>query len=197
MKKITLLIISVFVFAAYSFGQFSKGSILAGGSVGASFGSDKNTSAGITTYSGSRNSFSFTPLGGYFFMDNLAGGAGINLNTASAKDDRSASSLSETSFAFQPFVRYYYQKFYGQFAVGFGSYKTEDTNKNSVVFTDKGSISNWSLRGGYAILLNDHVAIEPQIGYQSESKSPDGTVAVTSNNSGLFLQVALQVYIYK
>jgi hypothetical protein len=196
MKKITLSIISVFVFAVCSFGQFSKGSILAGGSVGASFNTNKTTAGSITTTNYSQNVITFLPQGGYFFIDNLAGGAGIKLTSNYVKDDGSPASFSGTDLSFEPFLRYYYQKFYGQASVGFGSKKEVNTNKNSVPTTTKYSTSNWSFLAGYAIMLNDHVALEPQLGYQSTSSSPDGTT-VTDKDSGLFLRLGIQVYIHK
>jgi outer membrane protein len=196
MKKITLLTVCVFAVAIYSFGQFSKGSILAGGNVGADFSTNKTIAGSVTTTNYSTNSFSLSPQVGYFFIDNFVGGAGVKLFTSSQKIDSSPSAFSQTNISFEPFARYYFYKFYGQALIGFGSSSSEQTNNNGNVSTSKGSLFNWSISGGYAILLNDHVAIEPQIGYRSTSISPDGTNS-TNRTAGIFIQLGFQIYIHK
>lgn len=196
MKKIVLLFICVTFFTLHSFGQFKKGSILAGGSVGANFTTNKTIAGSVTTTNYSTNSFSFSPQVGYFFIDNFVGGAGIQLITSSLKDDSTPSKFSQTNITFEPFARYYFDKFYGQAGVGFGSYSNDQTNSNNSTSSSKGSLFNWSILGGYAILLNDHVAIEPQIGYRSTSSSADGSNS-TNRNAGLFIQLGFQIYIHK
>ncbi len=196
MRKIILFFVYILFFSIYSFSQFSKGSILAGGNVGADFSTNKTIAGSVTTTNSSTNSFSLSPQVGYFFIDNFVGGAGVKLLTSSQKNDSSPSSFSQTNISFEPFARYYFDKFYGQALIGFGSSSSDQTNNNGTVFTSKGSLFNWSISGGYAILLNDHVAIEPQIGYRSTSISPDGTNS-TIRTAGLFLQLGFQVYIHK
>jgi outer membrane protein len=194
MKKIF-----VFAFAfvsTVSLAQFSKGSILLGGNVSADFNTNKTIAGSTTTTNSSTSSLSMVPNVGYFVIDNLAVGAGLQLNTSSTKFDASRASSSFSSFAFQPFGRYYIQKFYGQASLGFGSYSRESTNGNGNTSTDKGSLFNWSLAGGYVILLNDHVGLEPQIGYGSQSQSPDGS-NTTFRDAGLFLRLGIQVYLTK
>lgn len=193
MKKLLLIL---FPFASViSFAQFSKGSILTGGSFSADFTTDKNIYGSTTITYSSTTSLSVLPNVGYFIIDNVVGGAGLQLNTSSTKFDASQNSTSFTSFAFQPFGRYYYKRFYGQASVGFGSYRRESNAPGSRA-TDKGSLFNWSLAGGYVFLLNEHVGLEPQIGYQSQSQSPDG-LDITLRNAGLFLRLGLQFYLKK
>ena len=129
-------------------------------------------------------------------MDNFAAGAGLSIFSSTTKIDGTPRSNSSSSFAFSPFGRYYFGKFFGQAGIGFGSFSDESVNNNSVATTTKGSTFNWSLGGGYAILLNEHVAIEPQILYRSDSQTPDGS-NITDRNAGLYIQMGFQVYISK
>ncbi|MCA4900668.1 MAG: autotransporter domain-containing protein [Bacteroidota bacterium] len=194
MKKI--IFFAFVLISTASFAQFSKGSILLGGSVSADFTTNKTIAGSTTTTNSSTNSFSISPNVGYFVIDNLAVGGALQFNTTSTKDDGSRASFSSNSFALQPFGRYYFDKFYAQASFGFGSYKSENTNGNGITTTNKGSLFNWALAGGYVFLLNDHVGLEPQIGYGSQSQSPDGS-NVTVRDAGLFLRLGIQVYLTK
>lgn len=196
MKKIFLTSIIIAGSCLLSRAQFTKGNILAGGSVGISFTTNKSISGSTTTTNYSTNSFSISPQVGYFFLDNFAAGAGILLSSSTTKADGSPSGNSFSSFSFSPFGRYYFGKFFGQAGIGFGSYTQESTNNNNITTTFKGSTFNWSLGGGYVILLNQHVGLEPQILYRSDSQTPDGS-SITNRNAGLFLQLGLQVYLSK
>lgn len=194
-EKILAVILSVFIVTPSS-AQFSKGTILLGGNVSIDFTTNKTIAGSTTTTNSSTSSLSLLPNVGYFVMDRLALGAGLQLNTSSTSVDGSRASFANNSFAFQPFGRYYFDKFYGQASIGFGSYKNESTNGNGVTTTTKGSLFNWGIAGGYVFLLNDHVGLEPQIGYGSQSTSPDGS-NVTDRNAGLFLRLGVQVYLSK
>jgi hypothetical protein len=196
MKRITLICVIILACGCNAFSQFNKGSILVGGNVSADFSTNKTIAGSVTTTISSTSSFSLGPQVGYFFIDNFVGGASVKLSTFSLKNDSSPFAFSQTNISFEPFARYYFDKFYGQALIGFGSSSSDQTNSNGNVSNSKGSLFNWSIAGGYAILLNTHVAIEPQIGYRSTSISPDGTNS-TNRTAGLFLQLGIQVYIHK
>src|SRR5258706_3724890 len=98
--------------------QFGKGTITFGGSAGYSSLTSKDTQANVTVTQGTTNTFTFVPQAGYFFIDNLAAGAGITLKSSRFNDANSLSYASRTTFLFSPFVRYYFPpKIYGQLSV--------------------------------------------------------------------------------
>ena len=192
MKKIVIGLIAALAVTS-SFAQFEKGRILAGGSVGFSTHTYKIESNNTTTTTAKSTSLSFNPKAGYFIIDKLALGAGINLLTTTNKDERSSDKEITTSTSFDPFVRYYLDPgifFQGSFGVGYNKFK--ETNGNTTT-TTKDNVSNWSLSAGYAIFLNDHVAIEPSIGYQSyiTKNNPD----LKFIDSSLFINVGFQIYL--
>jgi hypothetical protein len=201
MKKAILLFGCTLVFAASSYGQFSKGTILAGGAVDLNFSSQNTTAGNVTTNTASSTSFSFQPRGGYFIIDNLAAGASIAFSTSStdikASNNNPAITFVENSFGFSPFARYYYKKFFGQFEIGIGSFKEDRTSGNVTVTVDKGTTFNWSLGAGYALMLNEHVALEPQLRYASLTRSPDGGNVSSIRVGSLVFSVGLQVYLFK
>ena len=195
MKKIIFIVLLLAAAATTSWAQFSKGTFLVGGTSNLSIGFDTNKSkSGSTTSTDSKTtSFSLEPAAGYFFMDNLAVGAGLNLSTYTIKADGSGNKLIYSSTLFSPFVRYYFDKFYAQGGFQVGSEKTE-LKINSTTTTSKDGVTGWSLAGGYAILLNESVALEPQIGYRSlVSKDKDSDNKDIT--SGLFIRMGVFVYL--
>lgn len=197
MKKIIFILIGV---ASYtlSFAQFNQGNFLLGGSTrfSTSFETNKSKNGGTTTTNYKTTSFSLQPQAGYFVIDNLAAGLGIDLSSTSQKADGSSDKFVNSQFTFAPFVRYYlFDKFYGQGSVTFGSAKYKQTIGGTTTET-KYSVGGWSLLGGYAFFLNDAVSLEPQVGYASSSRK-----AKNSNgkniDAGLFIGVGLYAYISK
>ncbi len=177
--------------------QFTKGTITFGGSAGYSSVTRKITNANVTVTDGTTNTFTFVPQVGYFFIDNLAGGAGITLKSSRFNDASSPAYNSSTTFLFSPFVRYYFPpKIYGQLSVDFGSVNDKRVdNRGAISQSDSYSASGWSLLAGYPILLGEVVAIEPQIGYSSLTQSLNA--GNYTNDAGLFLRVGVQVYLSK
>jgi len=195
MKKIIFIALFMTAVATTSWAQFSKGTFLIGGTSNFSIGFDteKSKSGNSTTTDGKTTSFSLEPAAGYFFMDNLAVGAGINLSTSTFKADGSGNKSISSSTLFTPFVRYYFDKFYAQGGFQVGSQKTE-FKVNSTTTTFKDGVTGWSLAGGYALLLNESVALEPQIGYRSvtfKDKDSDNR----DITSGLFIRMGVFVYL--
>ena len=194
MKKILILLIGV-AMSSVAHAQFTKGTIMAGGSLGASFTTNKTEVGNTTTTTGTTNTVNFFPQVGYFVIDNLAVGAGIDLysTTTKAKGSNNKNTTSTSSFA--PFARYYYQKFYGQLAFNVGSGNFKNTNGN-VTTDNKFTRTGLNLAVGYAYLLNEHVAVEPQIGYATSSDKFK-TSGNKDINSGLFINIGLQIYLRK
>lgn len=190
MRKIFFSILLLTCICTVGFAQFTKGKILAGGSLSTNFNSYNN--AGISY---KQTSVDFFPQVGYFIMNNMAVGAGLSLGYSKYKAPSGSltGTLSSSSISFSPFARYYLDNFFGQATFELGSNNTIITSTANSTLHQKNS--GWSLSAGYAYLLNEHVAIEPQIGYGTRYVKNDSGNKTTNGN--LFLKVGIQVYIGK
>ncbi len=198
MKKM-ILVLLLAVAATGAFAQFNKGRMLVGGAVGFQTYTEKTKSGSTTTTEGRSTSISLTPQFGYFVIDNLAVGAGLDVSLSKFKPDSDNDfESSSSSFAFQPFVRYYIKPgIFFQGAVGFGSGSDKQSYQGNSD-KDKFGLFNWALSGGYALFLNDYVAVEPMVGFgMSTTKYKEDTdqAEYKAINSGLFLRVAFQIYL--
>lgn len=100
----------------------------------------------------------FSPMAGFFIMDQLAIGGGINFGVLNYE------STSVTSVGVQPMVRYYFNgsgkaRFFGQANFEYASVKVEESDAQSGIGFGAGV--------GIDYFLNDHVAIEGILGYNS------------------------------
>lgn len=131
----------------------------------------------------SQSNFGLDVQGGYFVMDNLAAGLMIGFNSTSMGD------ASSSNFGVGPFVRYYAPfKLFGQLSYKFGSSKTDNGTSNSTLKT-----GDFGIGVGYALFLNDHVAIEPMLGYHLTSLKADvdGAESVSGGQFGINIGVAV------
>lgn len=192
MKKILLVSLLVLL-GVTTHAQFNQGRMMIGGTIG--FSADKSKPDDSNDYVTKSFSYSFAPSFGYFVIDNFAVGLAINNSLEFNKPESSdyVNKWSNSSTEIQPFVRYYLPVrifFHGEYGIGFGRLSTDYIDEEDD--DDSYTPSHWSLAAGYAIMLNDHVAIEPMIGYKSSTmKNGD----YKSINSGLFLQAGFQVYL--
>jgi hypothetical protein len=196
MKKI-ITVIALALICSGAYAQFNQGRYLVGGSIGFSTSTTKLKNDNATNTLAHSTSFSVTPDVGYFVIDNLAVGAGLGLTVDASKGDGNDNSKhTETAFTLSPFVRYYLdQGIFFQGQVGFGSQSNKDKgNGSNTTTTTKLGVFNWALAAGYAYFLNDYVAIEPTVGYGSNSlKNKDADVKQISN--GLFINIGFQIYL--
>jgi len=143
MKKITLTISILLLFAATSYAQIQKRSVLVGASSNLGFSS--------TSYEGgddNLNVFTLDLKTGYFVMDNLALGLRFGYNKYSVGDN----DVSQTLFGL--FGRYYVNgKIF--FGAGYSSTKFEDSDASNSL----------PLEVGYAAFITDNIALEPSISY--------------------------------
>ncbi len=191
MKKLSLTFLLALISLA-GFSQFSKGTWLVGGSISADFQSDKNKNGNTTTVLDHYNQFTFNPQAGYFVIDNLAVGAGVLMSSSTTKSASSNDKTTTHDVSLSPFLRYYYKYFYGQASVhvGSGSNKVvNDAGSNETTYNTSG----WSVAAGYALMLNESVAVEPQIGYQSNGAKYSSTDKDVT--SGLFINIGFQIYL--
>lgn len=172
-KKIIYLVFfgALFLTLNTANAQLESGSLLIGGDVGFSSFSPKGGGGSVT-------SFNISPAVGYFVIDNLALGAKINYNSASAGGE------TESIFAAGPFARYYIgdSKIFGEAMYGFGS--TSFAGNSS-------SLSIIQVAVGYAAFLNDHVALEPEFYWNTQSVEGENI------GSTIGLNIGLQIYIGK
>lgn len=120
-----------------AFGQIEKGAWLFSG--GSNLGNTSYSPSGGT----STSLFNLDLKGGYFFIDNLAGGALVNV--------LSYSGSSTTGIGL--FARYYIQgKFF--LGAGFQSYSSSGSSTTQI-----------PLEAGYAFFVNSAVAVEPALKY--------------------------------
>jgi outer membrane protein len=196
MKKtiFTLLV----VFASFgAFAQFEQGTMLVGGDFGVEFTTSKTKFDGQTETNGKYTEFSLSPNFGYFVIDNLAVGANLGLSMSSYKPEGFDGKSTGTSLTFGPFVRYYFpMKIFLQGSVGIGTMKSKD-DFGGDVDEEKFSLFGTQLGAGYAIMLNDNVALEPMVGFQSlaQKNKTTGEPEYKNVDSGLFLRLGFQIYL--
>jgi opacity protein-like surface antigen len=192
-KSITTVIAIMFTITAFS--QFTnKGTVLLGGSsnLGLSFLSEKFKSSSGDFQDGDKiTSFNISPQVGYFFINNFVMGLSIDVESLKSKNDNFDFEETSSFFLAGPFARYYMDKFYLEGTVGLGSAKSESTFSEG---ENKNSLTGWSLGAGYAVMLSDAVALEPQINYSSISAKDDDFV---NRTGGLSLNLSLFVYLAK
>lgn len=196
MKKyiftLTLMALSAGVFA-----QFNQGTKMVGGTVSFSSTTAKekfdNTTRKYATYT----SFSVAPQFGYFVADRFAIGAALDFDIDNDKSKTNDRNITYTTIQIAPFVRYYLPVnvfFEGQFGVG--TTKTSGTNANGSTAEGKENVTSWSVAAGYAIMINESVAVEPMLGYGSIAyKNPDAANDYKTVHPGIFLQVGFQIYL--
>jgi hypothetical protein len=163
MKKIILTMSILMLFAAASYAQIQKGSVLVGASSNLGFSS--------ISYDDGDDNFKVFILdlkAGYFVIDNLA----VGLNFGYSKYSFGDTDASTTLFGL--FGRYYVN---GKIFVGAGysSSKLEDSDASNSL----------PLEAGYEAFITDNIALEPSVSYSI------GLGDNESNTFGLNLGFAL------
>ena len=175
MKKIILLAL-VFAVSGIMNAQTEQGNFVLGGS------SDLGLNFGSTTFKSDAEGFeegdsvkstniNFSPIAGYFVMDNLAVGLIADINSNSIKDGS-----SENSFAAGPFLRYYFpMENVLPFVVAQGVFGSMNSNSGFEGSEDlKTNLTSIGGGAGIAIPLSDSVTFDIIAGYSSTtSKASD------------------------
>ncbi|MDX1686049.1 MAG: outer membrane beta-barrel protein [Saprospiraceae bacterium] len=111
------------------------------------------------------NTFVFAPSVGYFVIDNLGVGLGVDFTSVSIDGE------SESSTFLTPAVRYYvFDAIFGQVSYRLA---TDDEDPNEL-----------GIGAGYSFFVNNAVAIEPMIRYSLISRDDDD-----ANEIGLFIAI--------
>jgi hypothetical protein len=180
MKKIiTSLMALSLMFSASA--QTSSGNILLDGSANFMFSSTTDDDTKTKT-----TDIGLGLMGGYFVIDGLALGLGVSVDNSSVKPD-GGDAVKSSSTMIAPFARYYVGDIgvWGQVSYGFGSMKFDGN--------DLGKNSNLGLAVGYAIFLNDNVSLNPNLGYNMNSFTPDGGDAMKSSGLAGGLTIAVHL----
>lgn len=192
MKKFTILLIAMSA-ALGAFAQFEKGRMLVGGTLGFNTLTQKSKVNGTSVKVGKWTTFSLTPQAGIFIIDNLAVGAGLDIELSKWKDEfDNDDDYSTTEIEFMPMARYYLPMgvfFHGEFGIGASNRKYEDGSDD-----EKYGVTSFALAVGYAHFLNDHVAIEPMAGFGSKTEK-DKDTDYKYVWSGPFVQVSFQIFL--
>lgn len=153
MKKL-LLVFAVCLFTVSSYAQTQKGKFMLGGSSNLSFLNIK-----FDGNDDSLNQFQGSVGIGYFVIDNFAINAGLGYTYQKYGDNDSSD-----SFAFSVGARYY---------TPINIFVDADFD---IQTTNSTTGTGVTLGAGYAIFLNDKVALEPAVGYRiGLSSKDDGT----------------------
>ena len=179
----------------------SKGTIFLSGQ--SSFRAGLN---GIDDSTSNRSSYSISPTVGYFLIDNLVVGAGVNFSGFKSERTSSGEFSSESEFrgrsiSFAPFARYYFNtgkiKPYVSTSVGFGSSRSR--SENITVINDvltlfdnesKRRSTIYTIVGGAAYFLTKDVSLDMGVRYtnstfKGESSNDVDSTENTSSNINL------------
>ena len=180
---------------AGAFAQFNQGTKMVGGTVSFSSTTAKEKFDNTTRKIETNTDFSLAPQFGYFVIDRLALGAALDFSLSNEKSKTDERNITYTTVQIAPFVRYYLPAgvfFEGQFGVG--TTKASGENWNGATVEGKENVFSWSLAAGYAIMINESVAIEPMLGYGSINYAdPDADNDYRQLNPGILLQVGFQI----
>lgn len=160
------------------FTQINRGQWLAGGSAG--FESSKYGDVDDSKYT----TINFSPNAGYFFIDNLAGGARVGIQSFKEHGEDATNSI-----LFAPFARYYFlpaaQKvnIFADASFGFGSMKDGESE----------SFNQFTVAAGPAVFLSPNTALEFTLQYSSAGGDAYGDDRL--NNFGV--NVGFQVHLGK
>jgi len=194
MKK-TILIICSLLASTGVFAQFEQGTMLVGGNVGYSGVTYKYKSGSTSTTVSKTSTISVMPQFGYFIMDNLAVGAGLNISSSTEKSESSDEKYTSSSMQLTPFARYYFGNIFAIGQFGFGSSKDKQSGDGSTT-EQKYGVTSWAIGAGYAAMLNDNVAIEPSLLYGSQTeKLKDADPVQKDIYSGFIINIAFQIYL--
>jgi opacity protein-like surface antigen len=196
MKKV-FFALAVLIISAPAFAQFNQGTMMVGGSAGLEFSKNKYKIDGNSSENSRSTDFYLEPQFGIFVIDNFAIGAGLGLGVSKTKYNGpfdNDETVTSTAITFEPFARYYLPQrifFQGRFLLGTGTTKWDEAGDS-----DKTNFGLFGLgvSAGYAIMLNDNIAIEPQLGYQSQARKNEDSDG-RSVDSGLYLRVGIQAYL--
>ena len=174
--------------------QFEEGKFLVGGAFGLDFKKLVDKGNGQTTEIYRSRSLTFDPDFGYFVANRFAIGGGLSISNTRLEYRNSGDVSTREDLTFSPLLRYYLpNKIFFQLRIPLGGAVT-------TVETDGGTnrrtsaVTGLALAGGYAIMLNSNVALEPMLQYSSVAYRDRDNSDRNVENS-LSLRMGFQVYL--
>lgn len=198
-KHINILLFFLpFMIPALSFSQTQEGAILGRGAFTVNFNSVKQEVDNSTRKLGSLTTLEFNPAAGFFIIDGIAVGVGLDWQRQSAKDPDNKRNV-EHSLTLGPFGRFYTELgpfFQAQFSFGGGSEKERPEGGPEVI--NRFGVFSWGIGLGYPYFLNENISLEPLLLYRARNQSrdlPGGSDEITKYR-GLMIQLGLVYYIF-
>ncbi|KHJ38356.1 outer membrane beta-barrel protein [Pedobacter puniceum] len=173
--KITFLTITILFISQLSYSQITKNSWLVGGGV-----SFANTIIDGENASETIN-IAISSNAGYFVLDKLALGTKLSFTS----DYIPKTSIKTNFYTVGPFVRYYLfspEKVFNIYAQTAFEFKYRNDSE--------GAIRTFSALGGPVIFLNQHVALEFNLGY-ANTNFKNNELNIKTIQSGISLQIHL------
>ncbi|HTR28727.1 MAG TPA: outer membrane beta-barrel protein [Puia sp.] len=195
MKKTTILsVLALSTFFAKA--QTEKTTWFVGGAL--AFSSSTQKEADAPGSSAKATAFALSPSVGYFFINNLAAGASLNITSAYSANSNSGSTSSSTVTLFSagPFVRYYFNtsQHVKLFLHGDASWGSEKVTLNYSGADESSSVPITTFEGkaGAAFFLSPGVALEFTAGYQSTTEKDSGIKLTTGS---VVVGLGFQIYL--
>ncbi|MEE4115698.1 MAG: outer membrane beta-barrel protein [Marinilabiliaceae bacterium] len=143
----------------------------------------------------------FTPRGGYFIIDNLAAGAGINFGRSALTEDVDGEyTETQTLVAFEPFVRYYYPLSsiapFCEIKGALGSINDKIESDGSDPFENKHRLSSFGVGVGASIPVGMNASFDVIAGYNLiNTKYEEDLYKVTNKIGTIGIEFGFRVFI--
>jgi hypothetical protein len=191
---------SVFAQSRYPV-ALQKGSVLTGGNLGISFGkyeTSYNSPYGDYNNSKRYNSVTMSPYVGAFVGNGFSLGLIVDLTSSTYKDDEFDSKDKNSQYTVGPVLRFYTPGglfFHADVMFGKNTYKSSSDWGSS---SGEDKINKYQLGVGYAIFLNDFVALEPSVMYRSSKlKNTDGDTKGEDKLGEFVIGMGFSIYLHK
>ena len=208
MKKILLWVIlaqvcvgtSAFAQSKYP-AALQKGSVLTGGNFGFSFGTNKSTyhsPYSDFSFSQKYSSITMSPHAGFFLANGFSLGLIVDLTSTTYKGDEFNQKDKNSQYTIGPAVRFYTPGgFFFHADVAFGK-NTSKSSSDWGSYTGEDKLSKYQLGIGYAIFINDFVALEPSMTYRSsKTKNTDGEARGEERLGEFVVGMGFSIYLHK
>ncbi len=176
--KPSIICCAIFIFLIVSANaQLEKGNWLVGGN--ASFSSSKQTADGSPDQT--TNTINIAPNLGFFFIDKLAAGIQININSSNERvssfvnNQPSSYNIREATYGIGPFARYYFLSIERQLNVF--AQAGDNFNISTLTGAPSSNFNTYYFSAGPAFYFNEHVGLEFTVGY-SHTKYTSSSISV-------------------
>jgi outer membrane protein len=206
-KAFGIITLALLIHSGSSFSQSSyrsalqKGSVLANGNLALSFGratSDYYSQFGSNNIERGYTSITVSPKAGFLVANGLMFGVAVDLNSQTVNHESSDSKTTLMEYTVGPVVRFYAPGgFFVHSDVAFGK-NIEKSSNGSLTERDKANVFKWQLGVGYALFLNNHVAIEPNFSYRkSQTKGEIGDGEFKGGLGEFVIGVGFSIFLHR